>query len=154
MSLQLIRSRSRSWNETTNLEEDDLFQEGWVIFQKIKETYDPEKGAITTELYAALNNHFNNLARQSFRKIPEGFSPTKTSVNPQILYGFADQAASLSQEAQEITKLIFDGSLSSEKFRTPRQLRGRIREHLISLGWNWRQLKKVYGELEQFCKML
>lgn len=145
--------RAHSWAMTTNLDKDDLIQEGWLVYDKIRK----DKPS-TTFLVHALNNRFSNLNR------PRPWEPVlgirlhgSPEPRPDKVAGFADVLDSLDADDKIVADIVlnqiakvfqFDEKLYKKAKIGPRHIRGALRKYLErNLGWGRRRIDSAFHHL-------
>lgn len=91
-------------------EEDDIYQEAWVICLKMISSYNPDKGAsLKTFLYQVLTCRLYNLRRNKYERHGTKTSDKKKINNPESLdmdMSFEDDVASLNDLIDTINENI------------------------------------------------
>jgi hypothetical protein len=116
---KLIRSRANYWYRKTGRDLDELLLQGNLAFSIALEKYKPSKGSFSTLLWYELENYIGNFAKWNGARrsvVPVCSTDNGVDVsnysektwNPETHLIFKELLHSLSEEAQEVVKTIFN----------------------------------------------
>ncbi len=114
----MIQSRAWYWHKKTGTDIQDLIAAGNLAFAIAIKKYNPNKGAFSTLLWYKLNNHIGDYAKWQGARRSAGKSPINAKIyaeyctvntpTPENSFRFKTLIESLSEEAKEIIKIIFN----------------------------------------------
>jgi RNA polymerase sigma factor (sigma-70 family) len=64
---KLIRKIAWSFHHTTNIDVEDLFQEGCLAYFKALQSHDQSKAMVSTHIYHCVSNHLINYCKKEHR---------------------------------------------------------------------------------------
>lgn len=147
--LNLIRKIAWSYaRTTTGIEFDELFSIAAIGYSKALNTHDPEQSCFSTWTWINMTRQLNDFI-SSQKPDPEynGIN----SVTPEQEVSFKENIQSLSQEAQQVCKMIFD-SPAEYISHAPKLSRGKIKNELREKGWSWSQIWGTFKEIKSLIK--
>jgi len=142
----------------------DMFQQGVVVFYNCVDKYDPcQKVTFKTYLSGALEKELRRYASNYRQKTsidtdPLIIVPTYRYVetrNPEATVLFKDFLSSLSEEAENILRLLLTESqdLGFEETDPSRKMRGKLRKYAHEhLGMPQRKIDSLFKEIKTFTK--
>lgn len=141
---------TRRYSLIYNIPFDELISEAYHIFCKALESYNPNKGTrFNSWLFTLLNNGLNTYCKHWVSRGYCELDQWKNDlfIDPEQLISLEEEEimSSLSDKAKELLNILqssFDLSLP------PKLLRGKLRDHLFSIGWNHREYYQTMKELE------
>ena len=143
--IDLIRKVAWSFHNTTGLDWDDLFQEAAYAYCVGLQSYDPNKGKITTHVWHCITNHLRNYIKEQqgpefvpLENLERVFAPS---------YNFLE---CLTEDAYYIARMVLR---ASKKYvvRDLDEVEDRIITLLIQKGWSPRRITNALSALETAC---
>ncbi len=124
--------------------------------RKAIESWDPNRGALSTWSWMVITNHLHDYvakvdAPQELPD-PEEMVDLRETAHPAREFIFLDWVGSLSSEAQEVVRILTGAPgeildlLGSEP---PRKMRGRLKRGLRKMGWSWPRIWRTFHELRE-----
>jgi len=151
----LIYALAHQMSRQTGHEVDRLIAQGNYCFMEAARSW-PRKQKFSTWLYRALFNDLRNFARKNERLVldNEGSQaiPSHYSADPARVAMFRDALANLSEEARVVVGIVLDGPeevLGWVAHRSPRAIRGLLKEHLREQGWSWPVIWRTFREIKE-----
>lgn len=141
--LNLIRKIAWSYVHTTGLEFEELFSVAALGYTKALNSFNPNKSCFSTWAWTNMSHELNDF----LSKEPKDDLINKESINPEQEYSFKESIQSLSQEAQQVCKMVFE-SPAEYISHAPKLSRGKIKDELRSEGWSWSQIWRSFKEIK------
>ena len=150
-NINLIRKIAWAFHDSTGEEWDDLFQEAALAYLQSMDTYNTDRGALTTHMWHCMANHLKNYLKVQQKQ--KGHFEYLEEVEKSEVY-IATNSTFLddfSQEAYEITKVIFK---TPQKFvvLTLEQAEERLYHILTRKGWSREKIQRGLGDLKLVCQ--
>lgn len=154
----LVKARAHAFASTTGLPYDELESEALLAYAVALNSYDDEKSALSTWVFACVTNALINWSKNEgiknfYEMKVEELPEVENGPDPFKILAFKETLLNLSEEAQEIVRLILIapeevvGLLTENK---PGAIRSRLRYHMQeTLGWGWHKQWKVTNELKE-----
>lgn len=146
VQINLIRRIAWSYTNTTGLDIDDLFSVAAIGYVEALNTYNPEKSNFSTWAWIKMSNELNNFLLKESKQDQDN-AVSKEPINPEQEFSFKETIQSLSQEAQQVCKMIFD-SPAEYISHTPKLSRGKIKDELRKKGWSWNSIWRSFKEIK------
>ena len=142
-NINLIRKIAWSFQKSTHLEYDDLFQEAAFAYLKAMKKYNPKKGAITTYSFYCMTSHLKNyVKKQNQYNLNIAFDEEITP-----LMSVSNYIKELPIDAKEIVNLILEQPLKYS-LMPAKDVKKEIGNKLIDKGWRWSKLWSVMNQLK------
>ena len=142
--LNLIRKIAWSYTKTTGMEFEELFSVAALGYTKALNSFDSSRSCFSTWVWINMSRELNDFLLKESKK---DNIPNKESINPEQEVSFKESIQSLSQEAQQICKMIFN-SPAEYVSHAPKLSRGKIKDELREEGWSWSQIWKSFREIK------
>jgi RNA polymerase sigma factor (sigma-70 family) len=143
----LLKKLARSYNQTTGLDYDDLFQEANVAYLEALRTYNKDRGALSTHVWYCVSNRLKNYIKKEKEEI--GSVPIEECNQIVSTTPFWEK---LSKDAILVAEIALNRTslfLNLRKTRTP----GRIRRVMRAEGWDTNRINHALYELKtEFSK--
>ena len=139
-NIKMIQKIARSFHKTSGLEYEELLGEATVAYFESIETYEPERGALSTWAWACMTKHLLYYLQTQIRwnrnKCPDPRKPMEW-VDSHFLWEFME---SLPKDSKLICKMILD---SPEEFlgEARKETIGQVESYLRKQGWAWRKIR-------------
>ena len=155
------------FHKSTGIPYDDLLAEAMYKFVRATQGWDPDGDAgFNHYLYRVLENGLRDFIRKNRRIVtlppPEdgqdgiverdALVQQHTEWHPQIALRGKDLVDSLSHEAQQVARILLTAPaeiLELVGTESPREVRGRIVEHLREQDWSWPSIWRAFKELKE-----
>ena len=146
----------RFYYATRAIELNDLISQGYWVFCRCQQTFDPEtKVKFSTYLYSSLNSELhryigNQLKHYKQRKLSDVQDLNPKSKSTQATQHFLESISRLSKESQTVIKIILD--CPAEFFEQPKLVR-KLKKLLSSLNWRGcrrKRIQKAIREIKTF----
>jgi RNA polymerase sigma factor (sigma-70 family) len=131
-NLKLIKKIVNSFHQTSKLDYDDLFQEATIAYFKAMETYNAEKGMITTHLWHCITNHLINYLKVE-KEYDEVLEPLESA--SKLVYSPNFYFEALSRDAIDIVDTLFS-DVDKYAPMPPNEVKNDIFRILTSQGKN------------------
>jgi RNA polymerase sigma factor (sigma-70 family) len=137
----LLKKLARSYNQTTGLDYEDLFQEANVAYIEALRTHDPSRGALTTHVWYCVSNRLKNYIKKEQEEI--GTVPIEECNQIVSITPFWEK---LSKDAQFVTESIL---CSPRRFLKLNKIHAQIIviSALIENGWDEKRIGNTIVEL-------
>jgi RNA polymerase sigma factor (sigma-70 family) len=117
-NINLIRKLAWSFHYSTGVDWNDLFQEASLAYYNALETYNPERGKITTHAWYCITNHLKNYLKEQEDYKCKKYEGELSSLEDTILTQHPAETASdfwesLTEDAKQIAEIVLS---SSKKF--------------------------------------
>ena len=129
----LLWKLSRAFHNSTGLDVDDLFQEASVAYLKALETYNPDKGKITTHTWWVISNYLKNYVKEE----REHIFPTCEfcdEIESEFTYSTSNYFDNLTDDAYEVAKVVLR-SPTLYATRTKEDVVSRLKNVMEQHGW-------------------
>ena len=144
-NINLIRKVAWNFTQTTKLEFDDLFQEAAYAYCKALDTYNPDKGAISTHVFVCMQNHLKNYIKKQIKDevyIEDlGYSIDKPEET------FEDILEQLSPTASDMVEIIL-GNVGDYIFTTQKKAKQKLVSNLKNSKWSRKNIWSGISELK------
>jgi RNA polymerase sigma factor (sigma-70 family) len=157
-NINLVRKLAWSFHYSTGVDWNDLFQEASLAYYNALETYDPERGKITTHAWYCITNHLKNYLKEQEDYKCRKHEGELSSIEDSVLNQHPAQIASdfwesLTEDAKQIAEIIL---ASSKKFVVlpPEQVEERVKNLAEFKLRNWSKYRIQNGidELKLACQ--
>ena len=153
-NIDLIRKIAWSFHYTTGLDWDDLFQEAALACYEAMDSYDPNRGKLSTHLWHRMTRRLQTyLQKQDHYRIHKDWRSNTAGIC-HLEDIKIDKAAEetelwwegLSNEAFEIAKMILASPKPYLKRNKLKAVR-RIKHVMKNNGWDWRKTRQGLEDL-------
>lgn len=145
-NINLIRKIAWSFHNTTGKDWDDLFQEAALGYFEALESYDPNKGKLSTHVWCTITNHLITYLNKEKKTGPPTVSLDDITRDfPVEKNGYMER---LSQDAQMIVKTILDNPRRYASLH-PRVAQWRIVQQMRRRGWTRVRIQTGISNLKQ-----
>jgi RNA polymerase sigma factor (sigma-70 family) len=149
-NINLIRKITWSFHHSTGHEWNDLFQEATLAYLEALETFDPDRGKMSTHAWRCITNHLNNYLRLEKHQAGhiDSLEDTETINLPiAVRSSFLD---SLTSEAQVVANVVLR---TSRKFcvLTTEEAEERIERVMLHQGWSIEKIHQGIADLKYAC---
>ena len=146
-NLKLIRKIVKSFHHSTGKDVDELFQEAVFGYYKGLQSYEPEKGKITTHLWHCVSNHLKNYLKiEKDYELPlEPLESAFEKTTPMDEF-----FESMSNEAWQIANIILSDPINFVTL-PPEQAKDKVINILLEKGMNLNKILSGIKYLEKAC---
>ncbi len=142
--LNLIRKIAWSYARTTGLEFEELFSVAAIGYTEALNSFDPSKSCFSTWAWINMSHQLNDFL---LKQPTDDLIDKKEPSSPEQEFSFKESIQSLSQEAQQVCKMIFE-SPAEYISHAPKLSRGKIKDELREKGWSWSQIWRSFKEIK------
>ena len=146
-NINLLRKLAWSFHKTTGLDWDDLFQEAALAYFEGLQTYDPDRGAISTHIWLIVTSRLRDYLRQE-QKYEAGICPLEG-----LDMAYIEDTSffqSLTKDAEEIANLVLASSNKFIGFPYERAME-RIYHIMERRGWSLERTQRGIEDLQLAC---
>lgn len=156
MELDLIRKLAWSFNQTTGIEFEELFQEGCYIWctEKYRKRYDCRKAAFNSFMYIRIRNRFATMAKKEKNRITtspidDEIDTHDTRPNPEQSTDFRNIIENLTDDARFVIGLIFESPYEFFNLTRPNK---KMIERLIEEGLTKGRARQAINEIKEMLR--
>jgi len=144
-NINLIRTIAWSFHKTTGYDWDDLFQEASLAYYQAIETYDPDKGKLSTYIWKVMKNHLQYFVTYQNKWNDKTISIEDVDIDkPVSRYSLFD---SLTREAKDIVDVVLSAPAEFDSL-IPAKARKRVINKLRGKHWNMVKIAQGMDELK------
>ena len=147
----LIRKIAWSFNRSTGIEFDDLFQEAYIAYVKAMESYNPKKGKISTHVWFCISSHLKNYIKEEKKQTDFCVSMEGTDVKHEPDIQPKPFWEKLNKEAIVITNIIISAPKLFMDIPT-KTIESKITGILLSKGWGMKKIKQGLQNLSSIYR--
>jgi DNA-directed RNA polymerase specialized sigma24 family protein len=151
----LLKKLARSYNQTTGLDYEDLFQEANVAYIEALRTYDSNRGALSTHVWWCVSNRLKNYVLAEEKERCRKYGSKLLRIDDVVVNETVSSSAfweRISKDAALIAEVALNRSflfLKLRRTRTP----GHVRRIMKAEGWGTNRINHALYELKmEFSK--
>jgi DNA-directed RNA polymerase specialized sigma subunit len=148
----LLHKLSQQCSNRCGRPEEDCYGQACYLFMRAITTHDPNKGKLTTYLYAYVRNGLVDWGRKmDLPPNPEYLPEQETTLTPDKQLMFKEWLGNLSEECREVAAIILNGPAEILEFGNGNLRKitsSSIMKYLLSRGWSWPKARRTLRDLK------
>jgi hypothetical protein len=155
-NINLIRKITWQYFMNSGMDFDELFGEASVAYYEALETYDPDKGSLSSYVWNGMSGRLCNVLTREKRYTYDSLeyedcdddASHTYSNEPYVLPNlFFEVWEELGDQAKQVASMVLADPYNYLD-KSPKLARGQIVQELRGKGWSWSVIWKTLGELK------